>query len=86
MPEISRFFGIIIRMYFDDHDPAHFHAIYGEAEALISVTPIQVLHSDLPGRALSMVLEWTALHQSELMSNWQRLHTTQSVQKIAPLA
>lgn len=85
MPEISRFFGIIIRMYFDDHDPPHFHAIYSEDEAQISISPIRVLRGDLPTRATSMVLEWAALHQNELMDNWQRLHSNQPAQKVPPL-
>ena len=62
MPEISRFFGIVIRMFFDDHSPPHLHASYGENSALVSLQPIGVIESDLPSRALSMVLEWTALH------------------------
>ena len=57
MPEISRFFGIIIRMYFDDHDPAHFHAIYGEHEAQVGINPITVLRGGLPRRAESMIIE-----------------------------
>jgi len=85
MPEISRFFGIIIRMYFDDHAPPHFHAIYGEDEALVSIEPISVLRGDLPYRAISMVIEWAALHQRELADNWQRLHSDQSPRKIRPL-
>jgi len=85
MPELSRFFGIIIRMYYDDHPPAHFHAIYGDQEAQISIDPIQVLHGQIPRRALSMVFEWTALHQRELMENWLRLQQDQAAQKIEPL-
>lgn len=85
MPELSRFFGIIIRMYYDDHPPAHFHAIYGDQEAQISIDPIQVLHGQIPRRALSMVFEWTALHQRELMDNWLRLQQDQAAQKIEPL-
>jgi hypothetical protein len=85
MPEISRFFGIIIRMYFDDHDPPHFHAIYGESEAQIAIDPIRVIMGQLPGRAISMVLEWAALHQHELADNWRRLHASQSAQKVSPL-
>ena len=85
MPEISRFFGIIIRMYFDDHDPAHFHAIYGEHEALVGISPIVVLRGGLPRRAKSMAIEWAALHQLELMENWHRLRKDQSAQKIDPL-
>jgi hypothetical protein len=85
MPEISRFFGIIIRMYFDDHPPPHFHAIYGGSEALVAIDPILVLEGDLPRRAVSMVIEWAALHQRELMENWQRLRESQAAQKIPPL-
>ena len=85
MPEISRFFGIIIRMYFDDHDPPHFHAIYGDNEAQIAIDPIRTIHGQLPSRAVSMVLEWAALHQHELMDNWHRLHNSQSAQKVSPL-
>jgi len=85
MPEISRFFGIIIRMYFDDHPPPHFHAIYGNSEAQVAIDPIFILEGDLPRRAVSMVIEWAALHQHELMSNWQRLRESQAARKIPPL-
>ena len=85
MPELCRFFGIIIRMYFDDHPPPHFHAIYGKHEAQIGIEPITVLRGRLPRRAESMVIEWAALHQRELMINWQRLYNDQPAQKIAPL-
>jgi hypothetical protein len=59
MPEISRFFGIVIRMYFDDHNPPHFHAFYGGSESQFGIAPIAVLNGALPSRAASMVLEWT---------------------------
>lgn len=85
MPEISRFFGIIIRMYFDDHDPPHFHAIYGNEEALVGIEPIEVLRGGLPRRAASMVVEWAALHQRELMENWDRLRGEQLPLKVQPL-
>lgn len=85
MPEISRFFGIIIRMYFDDHDPPHFHAIYGDTEALVGIDPIRLLHSDLSSRAASMVIEWAALHQQELMQNWESLREERPARKLAPL-
>ena len=70
MPEISRFFGIIIRMYFDDHPPPHFHAIYSGSEVQIRIDPIEVLHGHMSQRPESMVIEWAALHQRELMRNW----------------
>ncbi len=85
MPEISRFFGIIIRMYFDDHLPPHFHAIYGQYEVEVGINPIGVLQGGLPRRAESLVIEWAALHQRELMQNWHRLHNDQPAEKIEPL-
>jgi uncharacterized protein DUF4160 len=85
MPEVSRFYGIIIRMYFDEHDPPHFHAISSGAEAQIGIDPIRLLRGDLPHRAFSMVVEWAALHQHELMDNWNRLRADQPAQKVLPL-
>ena len=85
MPEISRFFGIIIRMYFDDHEPPHFHAVYSDMEAEVGIDPIETREGDMPNRAVSMVLEWAALHQRELMDDWRRLRTSRPAQKIAPL-
>ena len=85
VPEISRFFGIIIRMYFGDHDPPHFHAFYGEYVAVIGIDPIEVIAGELPHRAVSMAIEWAALHQRELKENWRRLHEDESARKIPPL-
>ena len=85
MREISRFFGIIIRMYYDDHDPPHFHAIYGGTEAQIAIEPIRLLNGNLPNRATSLVIEWTALHQRELLENWRRIRNNQAPHKIEPL-
>lgn len=85
MPEVCRFFGIIIRMYFDEHVPPHFHAIYGEYEAQVGIDPIEVLAGKLPHRATSMVIEWAALHQWKLMDNWERLQRSQPIVKIEPL-
>lgn len=85
MPEISRFFGIVIFMYFDEHDPPHFHAKYGEERALISIHELKVLEGKLPRRALSLVLEWAHEHRDELLQNWISLQTTGEYSKIAPL-
>jgi hypothetical protein len=85
MPEVSRFFGIVIRMYFDDHNPPHFHAIYSGSEAKVGIDPIIVLEGRIPARALSMVLEWAAVHQRELMNNWRRLRSDQPAARIEPL-
>ena len=73
MPEISRFFGIAIRMYFDDHSPPHFHAFYAGSEVEVGIDPITIMRGRFP-RALGMVLEWAAARQSELLENWARLH------------
>lgn len=85
MPEVSRFFGIIIRMYYDDHPPPHFHALYSGDEAQIGIHPIMVLQGKLPRRALSLVIEWAALHQQELLDNWYRLENNRPTEKIEPL-
>jgi phosphomannomutase len=85
MPEISRFFGIVIRMYFLDHEPPHFHASYGGREAQVRIDPVGLLSGTLPPRALALVVEWTTLHQEELLENWRRLHTDQAPHRIDPL-
>ncbi len=85
MPEVSRFFGISIRMYFDDHIPPHFHAIYAGSEAEFGIDPLAVLRGRFPRRALGMVLEWAATHQHELLDNWERLHNDEAPQQIDPL-
>ena len=85
MPEVSRFFGVVIRMYFDDHDPPHFHACYGDMEAQVGLSPIGLLNGHLPRRAESLVVEWAALHQGELLENWRRLQGNEPPRKIAPL-
>jgi hypothetical protein len=72
-------------MYFDDHNPPHFHAFYWEFEAQIGIEPIGLLNGTLPNRALSMVYEWAAIHQAELVRNWDRLHSEQPVEGIDPL-
>jgi len=66
MPEISRFFGIVIKMFFDDHNPPHFHAEYGADLALIDIRSLCVFAGQLPPRALGLVIEWATLHRQEL--------------------
>jgi len=81
MPEISRFYGITIKIFFGDHPPAHFHAIYGEYNALISIESLVVIEGDLPNRAEKLVLEWAKLHQSTLLKMWN----DQEFRKLPPL-
>jgi hypothetical protein len=84
MPEISRFFGIVIRMYFLDHQPPHFHASYAEAEAQLRIQPLDLLSGALSPRALALVVEWATLHQAELQEN-RRLHSDEPPLRIPPL-
>ena len=70
MPTISEFFGILIRMYWDDHPPPHFHAIYGEHEAQYNIATLDIINGALPRRAHALVVEWASLHRDELMKNW----------------
>ena len=79
MPEISRFFGIVIKMYFEDHQPPHFHAEYGEHEALIDIHALAVIGGRLPPRALGLVVEWAFQHQAELLVLWKRAVQHQSL-------
>ncbi len=85
MPEISRFYGIVMRMYFRDHLPPHFHAEYGEHEALIEIEAAEILEGHIPTRALRLVKEWAILHRAELLSCWQLARQSQPLGKINPL-
>jgi hypothetical protein len=85
MPEVTRFFGIVVRMYFRDHSPAHFHAEYGEYEALVEIETLSTLRGDLPRRAMALVLEWAALHRQELRADWERARGGEPLESIAPL-
>ena len=83
MPVLSRFYGIIIRMYFlqKEHNPPHIHAIYGEDVAAITIADGKVLEGDLPAKALEMVREWLSEHREELLTIWE----TQEFKQISPL-
>ena len=85
MPEISRFFGIVIQMYFEDHGPPHFHAFYGDHAARIGLSGIAPLQGDLPTRPLRLTLLWAKLHQAELLENWHRMRAGEPPLRIAPL-
>lgn len=85
MPEISRFYGIIIKMYYDDHAPPHLHAEYGEYELVVGIRPVSILAGDSPARVRSMVLEWIALHQDALIQNWDRCRAGQVPTAVEPL-
>jgi len=85
VPEISRFFGIIITMYFNDHPPPHFHARYGNHKALVAIDSLTILRGSLPPRALGLVVEWASSHPAELLEDWQLACDQAPLKKIAPL-
>ena len=85
MPEISRFFGMVITMYSNDHAPPHFHVRYGDDDATIDIASLAILRGRLSPRVRALVTEWAALHQHELVINWQRIQRDELPLRIAPL-
>ena len=85
MPEISRFYGIVVQMYFGDHPPPHFHARYAGQKAKIDIEALAVIDGNLPPRALGLVTEWASLHQDELREAFDRVANMQPAGKIEPL-
>ena len=85
MPEISRFFGISITMYYADHPPPHFHVRYGGQKALVAIQPLSLLQGSLSPRAFGMVLEWAAMHQRELLVDWELGRQQVPLRPIDPL-
>ncbi|MDX2079458.1 MAG: DUF4160 domain-containing protein [Terrimicrobiaceae bacterium] len=86
MPEISRFYGIIIQIYFADHPPPHFHALYGDSTAVIDINHLSVLRGNLPPRALGLVIEWASIHQTELLKAFSQAQNMEMPTKILPLS
>ena len=84
MPELSRFLGIVVAMYYRDHPPPHFHAIYGDAEITIEIETGKV-SGGFPKRALAHVLEWSAIHRQELTDAWALARASRPLPKIEPL-
>jgi len=85
MPEISRFLGIVIQMYPRDHLPPHFHALYGDNDAIVGICPVALLQGRLSPRVLALIVEWAQQHQAELLANWDRLQRGQPPVPILPL-
>ena len=86
MPEICRFYGIIIAMFYDDHNPPHFHARYAKDWVAIEVNSLRVLDGRFHSRALGLVVEWASQHQEELLRDWELAKDNQPLEKISPLA
>ena len=85
MPEISRFFGIVIQMYFDDHGPPHFHAAYGEFRATVTIAPPGLRSGHLPPRVLALVIEWASVQEQSLLACWDRLRQHEPAGRVPPL-
>jgi hypothetical protein len=81
MPEITRFYGIIIKLFFGDHPPPHFHAVYGEYNAIFNIETLEMIEGDLPSRARKLVVEWATSYQSDLQAMWK----SQEFKKLPPL-
>lgn len=86
MPEISRFYGIVIAIFFSEHNPPHFHARYAGSKASISINDLAIIEGSMPPRALGLVMEWAAIHRAELLRAWQQAESNQQPDKIEPLA
>ncbi len=84
MPEISRFYGIIIRMFFNDHNPPHFHAEYGEYKCIVNLND-EIISGTMPKRALNLIFEWLEIHKEELLNNWEKCINNIEPDKIKPL-
>lgn len=85
MPTISVFFGIVIQMFWGDHLPPHFHALYAEHEVLINIETLGIIQGSMPKRALALVLEWASEHRKELLEDWILCKENQTPKKILPL-
>jgi hypothetical protein len=85
MPELSRFYGIIIRMFYGDHPPPHFHAVYEGEGIQVDINRLTVIEGSMSQRATALVLEWAALHQTELRRAWDLASTNEEPFKIRPL-
>lgn len=85
MPEVSRFLGIVISFYYDDHNPPHFHVKYNEHRATFLINELKIQDGSLPKKVISLVLEWAYEHRDELMEDWELARENQPVKKIDPL-
>lgn len=85
MPTISAFYGILIQMFWGDHAPPHFHALYAEYEVLINIHTLEIIRGSMPRRALALILEWASLHRGELLEDWKLCEQNQQPKKILPL-
>jgi len=85
MPELSRFYGIVIKMYYNDHNPPHFHAEYGSDAMVVDLNTLAIIGGRIPPRATGLVMEWAAQHQAELHQAWDQARNMEPLDRIDPL-
>lgn len=85
MPELARFYGIVIQMYFGDHPPPHFHAFYSGSKAVIDIESLALIEGQLPPRARGLVIEWATIHQKELKEAFRKAKALEAPDRIPPL-
>lgn len=85
MPEICRFLGIVIQIFYDDHNPPHFHARYGDQKGTFDIRTLNVIEGNLPIKVRNLVVEWADLHREELLKDWELAQTGNVPNKIKPL-
>ena len=87
MPELSRFLGIVIKMFYNDHNPPHFHAVYENSEGVFTINSLEMIQGDLPPRIQGIIIEWASIHKRELLENWKLVTKKdhQTFKKIKPL-
>lgn len=85
MPELSRFYGIVIKMYYNDHNPPHFHAEYGSDQMVVDINTLAVIGGRIPPRATGLVMEWATQRQAELQDAWSNARSMEPLGRIDPL-
>ena len=71
MPEVTRFYGIVIKLFFGDHSPPHFYAVYGEFNGIFTINPVEMIEGDLPDRAKNLIIEWAEIYKKDLLDMWE---------------
>ena len=85
VPELSRFFGIVIGMYYQEHKPPHFHAKYSDQTGVFSLPDLRLIEGQLPPRVIGLVLEWAFEHRDELLADWDLAQARKPLRDISPL-
>ena len=85
MPTISKFYGILIQMYYDEHNPPHFRVIYGDYKAVIGIHDLTVMAGTLPPKAVGLAMEWATIHKIELLKEWDLAAKKQTLFQVEPL-